>query len=273
MAHILIAGLGDLGRQLAGLLQAEGHRVSGIRRGHEAPSGVDLYAQDLSRDPVMLPPDQVDLLCVIMTPAGRDEAGYRQAYITNPLRLLDALARRQPLPPVLFVSSTAVYGEEEGWVDESTPPRPERFNGRLLLAAEEELSVRTLSTSVRFTGIYGPGRTRLLTLARRIAEGEEALPEARYGNRIHSADCAGLLAHLARRWLANDAPPGVVIGTDQASVSNHEVLAWLAAQQGLSLPMPEGAVPGGRRVRSQYLTAGHYTLQYPDYKAGYADRF
>ena len=47
MSHILIAGLGDLGRGLAENLLAAGHRVSGIRRGSDAPSGVDLYSQDL----------------------------------------------------------------------------------------------------------------------------------------------------------------------------------------------------------------------------------
>ena len=47
MSHILIAGLGDLGTGLAERLLADGHRVSGIRRGHDALAGVDLYSQDL----------------------------------------------------------------------------------------------------------------------------------------------------------------------------------------------------------------------------------
>ena len=38
MSHILIAGLGDLGAGLAEQLIADGHRISAIRRGAQAPA-------------------------------------------------------------------------------------------------------------------------------------------------------------------------------------------------------------------------------------------
>ena len=81
MSHILIAGLGDLGRGLAENLLAAGHRVSGIRRGSDAPSGVDLYSQDLLDGARLLPPDRVDLLVIIMTPSEYSEEGYLKAYV------------------------------------------------------------------------------------------------------------------------------------------------------------------------------------------------
>ncbi|MCH8542332.1 MAG: NAD-dependent epimerase/dehydratase family protein [Alcanivorax sp.] len=272
MAHVLIAGLGDLGTALARRWLDQGAQVSGIRRRQESPAGVDLYAQDLAEGPVLLPPDPVDLLYIIMTPASRDEAGYHRAYITAPLRLLEALAAQQPLPPVIFVSSTAVYGEVSadvpGWVDEDTPPTPTRFNGRIMLAAEEEISLRGLATSVRFSGIYGQGRPRLLRMVERIAAGE-APPAPVYGNRINSVDCVGLLHHLGQRWLTNDAPPPVVIGTDQAPVANYEVLNWLGERMGLPLKLAVPETIPGKRLRSQYLARGHYALAYPSYREGY----
>lgn len=268
MAHILIAGLGDLGTGLAQALIRDGHRVSGIRRRNEAASGVDLYAQDLLQGALLLPADQVDLLYIILTPDGRDEAAYQRAFLSAPARLLDALAARQPLPPVVFVSSTAVYGEAAGVVDELTPPRPSRFNGRVLLAAEEELSLRTIGTSVRFSGIYGPGRLRLLRLVEAIAAGE-APPEPVLSNRIHSADCIGLLRQVGRRWLENDAPPAVVIGTDQCPVANLEVLNWLGERTGQPLGLAVASPVPGRAVRSRYLQSGQYALAYPDYRSGY----
>ena len=57
MSHILIAGLGDLGAGLAEQLIADGHRISAIRRGAQAPAGVELYSQDLTEGAAMLPPD------------------------------------------------------------------------------------------------------------------------------------------------------------------------------------------------------------------------
>ena len=89
MSHILIAGLGDLGRGLAENLLAAGHRVSGIRRGSDAPSGVDLYSQDLLDGAHLLPPDRVDMLVIIMTHSAYSAAGYLKAYVRAPLNLLD----------------------------------------------------------------------------------------------------------------------------------------------------------------------------------------
>lgn len=269
MAHILIAGLGDLGAGVARALMGDGYRVSAIRRRNEAPPGVDLYPQDMLQGALLLPPDQVDLLYIILTPDSRDESAYHRAFLNAPARLLAALGERQPLPPVVFVSSTAVYGEAAGIVDELTPPRPVRFNGQVLLAAEEELSLRTLGTSVRFSGIYGPGRLRLLRQVEAIAAEGELPPAAALTNRIHSADCVGLLHHLGQRWLKNDAPPAVVIGTDECPVANLEVLNWLGERMGRPLGLAVGTDVPGRAVRSEYLRAGGYRLTYPDYRSGY----
>lgn len=268
MRHILIAGLGDLGGGLAQALLADGHRVSAIRRGAQAPAGVELYSQDLLDGAHLLPPDLVDLLVLIMTPSEYSEEGYLKAYLRAPLNLLDALALRQPLPPILFVSSTAVFGDPQGRVDETTPPRPVRYNGRVMLAAEEEISARGLATMVRFSGIYGPGRGRLLAKVSKVAAGEEPLPQAAWTNRIHRDDCVGLLHHLAGRWLAGALLPPVVVGTDNQPVSNLEVYAWLARRLGLSLSVSDQP-PIGKRIVSGYIADGEYALRFPDYRDGY----
>ncbi len=269
MSHILIAGLGDLGTGLAEQLLADGHRVSAIRRGSRCPAGVELYSQDLLEGAALLPPDPVDLVVIIMTPSEYSEEGYLKAYVRAPQTLLDALAGKQPLPPVIFVSSTAVFGDVAGEVDEQTPPRPTRYNGKVLLAAEEELSIRSHCTVVRFSGIYGPGRYRQIDKAARLARGEEALPAAQWTNRIHRDDCVGLLKNVADGWLAGQEMPPLVIGTDNVGGRNLDVLQWLAQQQGLTLAVPDDA-PAGKRIRSQYIRQGHYTLRYPGYRDGYA---
>ncbi|WP_417217679.1 NAD-dependent epimerase/dehydratase family protein [Alcanivorax sp.] len=269
MSHILIAGLGDLGIGLAEQLMAGGHRISAIRRGTQAPAGVELYSQDLTEGAAMLPPDPVDLLVIIMTPSEYSEEGYLQAFVRAPLILLEALGRQQPLPPVVFVSSSAVFGDLEGVVDELTPPRPGRYNGKVLLAAEEEISTRSLSTVVRFTGIYGPGRYRQIDKAARLARGEESLPAPQWTNRIHRDDCVGLLHSVVLGWLEGREMPPLVIGTDAVGGRNLDVLKWLADQQGLTLAVPDEPATG-KQVRSLYIQQGHYALQYPGYQEGYA---
>ncbi|MCC1497448.1 NAD-dependent epimerase/dehydratase family protein [Alcanivorax sp. 1008] len=269
MAHILVAGLGDLGSALAQGWLASGHQVSAIRRGTEAPAGIDLYPQDLFSDPVQLPPDQIDLLYIIMTPSTRDEAGYRAAYLTAPARLLDALIEQQPLPPVIFVSSTAVYGEQGGMPDELQEPRPEAFNGRILLAAEQEISLRTLSSAVRFSGIYGPGRERLLHQVNAIRQGGKG-PSPRWTNRIHSQDCVGLLYRIGEGWLRGEMQWPVVVGTDAAPALNVAVLNWIAEQTGQAIDLAEPDIAPGKRIRSRFIEEGNYKLSHPDYRSGYA---
>ncbi|MFN3713775.1 MAG: NAD-dependent epimerase/dehydratase family protein [Alcanivoracaceae bacterium] len=269
MAHILVAGFGDLGQALGRHWRDAGHQVSAIRRRDEGLTGIDLYPQDLTRDPLQLPPDQVDLLYIIMTPARRDEAGYRDAYLTAPARLLTGLAAQQPLPPVVFVSSTAVYGDHAGEPDEDTEPRPNAFNGRILLAAEEEISMRALATSVRFSGIYGPGRERLLNQVAGIRAGAEA-PSPQWSNRVHSADCVGILKRVGELWLQGKMAPPLVVGTDSAPAMNVAVLNWISARQGQALSLFEPDIAPGKRIRSRFIAEGHYQLRYPDYQSGYA---
>lgn len=269
MAHVLIAGLGDLGSSLATQLIQRGHEVTGIRRGDTAPAGVTLMSRDL-RGQVHLSGSPVDLLYIIMTPSRRDPAGYAGAFLDIPQRLLDALQARQPLPPTVFVSSTAVFGDQQDWANEHTPARPDNFRGEILLQAEAALSARTISTTVRFSGIYGPGRERLLRQLAGIVRGEAAPPPAAYTNRIHRDDCVSMLRYVGELWLDKSFPPPVIIGTDHLPAVNLEIFKWLAEQQGQRLDLPAPAQIAGKRVKSLFLEDASLKLRYPDFRAGYA---
>ena len=63
---------------------------------------------------------------------------------------------------LIYISTTGVYGPADGdWVDEVTPPDPQREGGRASLAAEQVLAAHPLgqrSVILRLAGIYGPGR-------------------------------------------------------------------------------------------------------------------
>ena len=271
MAHFLIVGLGQIGQELAQDLVAQGHQVSGIRRGKQAPEQVALYSQDLfTTESVKLPTQMPDVVYLIITPSERTREAYEAAFITLPQRLMAAMkAQYDEIPPVIFVSSTAVYGEATEPVDELSETTPHRFNGEVLLQAEQQILAATAATVVRFSGIYGPGRESRIRLAKQLARGEKEAPTAQWSSRIHSTDVVGLLLHLGERWLAGDAPPQVVVGTDNTPVVNLEVLNWLAAQQGETLQLSWQQV-AGRAVKSRYIAAGHYTLRYPSYQQGYA---
>lgn len=271
MAHILMVGLGKLGTPLSEKWLAAGHQVSAVRRRQEAPEGVDVYAQDIvAVDEISLPSKPVDLVYIIVTPAERSEAAYQQAFLQLPEKMLTAIQQQSLMPPVIFVSSTAVYGASDQPVNEDSPTIPNAFNGRILLEAEKQIHRFASGTCVRFSGIYGASLGTRVALAEKLLAGHDArLPEARWSSRIHRDDAVQILFHLGQRWLANDAPPAVVVGTDKEPVVNLALLNWLAEQLGgkLDLAWPQVA---GRAVHSRYLEAVDYEFIYPSFRHGYA---
>jgi nucleoside-diphosphate-sugar epimerase len=161
-------------------------------------------------------------------------------------------------------------------VDEASPTEPLDFRGRRLLEGEALVAASGLpATVVRFAGIYGPGRRRLLE---RVARGEAEIDPGRprYTNRIHRDDCAGLLAHLLEtgEHRGPSAPP-LLIGVDDEPAAERTVLCWLAEQ--LAAPEPreraapaERAAMANRRCRNARLRASGYALRYPTFRQGYA---
>ena len=231
--RILIAGCGDLGSALGKALAAEGHHVFGLRRNAaRVPPPLEPVAADLT-DPASLAaavPAGVDRVYYIATPDRRDDDGYRRAYVEGLVHLRDALTGSGAPPrKLIFVSSTAVYGQSGGeWVDETSTTEPTRFTGKWLLKGEEEaLAGPWAGTVVRFGGIYGGGRDYVL---RKVEHGEPCDPE-HYTNRIHHRDCVGVLHHLGRA----DVETGIYVGVDDdplATPSEHAAAAFLVSDAG-----------------------------------------
>jgi len=277
--RVLIAGCGYVGGALAAELVADGHEVFGLRRGAgELPAGVVPVVADLSREVRVALPAGVEAVCYAVAPDEYTDDAYRLAYVEGPRLLLAALAEAGSSPRrILFSSSTAVYGQSGGeWVDEESETRPPGFSGRRLLEAEAALLGGSVpATIVRFGGIYGPGRTRLLESVRR---GEARLRPGgpMYTNRIHRDDCAGALRHL----LLLDEPASLYLGVDCEPAEEREVLCWLARAMGVAAPL-EGQGPaaaaglplrprGSKRCANARLLASGYRFRFPTYREGYA---
>jgi nucleoside-diphosphate-sugar epimerase len=268
-----IIGLGDLGGTLAAELASAGVRVTGVRRGPEAPAGVELVRAD-ARDPAALEalPEELELLVVCLTPDTYDEAGYRAGYL-EPARALAeryGSGRGRRLRRVLWVSSTAVLGAGDGTpADDDTPVQPDSWRGRTLREAETTLGAELPVTAVRCSGIYGPGR---LALLKRVLRGE-GLPSrpVRHGNRIHRDDAVGILEFLLARAATGASLPDAVLATDPAPTPRDRVLAWLANELGVSLRPVADRAPrsSGRALYPHRLEQMGYVWKYPDYRAGF----
>ncbi|MFD4839348.1 NAD-dependent epimerase/dehydratase family protein [Achromobacter sp. NPDC058515] len=269
--RVLLIGCGDLGQRVARRFLARGDEVHALRRHPPAgdASGIQWLQGDIARAD-LLPglPQGVTRLIHLPAPGARDPGVYRAVFIDglrNVLQELDA----SRLKRIVFVSSSAVYGEHHGdWVTEDTPPAPQGFNGRVLLEAEAALASQAVSsTALRLAGLYGPGRLQLIERLRSGAAGAPTRPE-HWANRIHIDDAAAAVVHLA---LLPDVAP-VYIGCDDTPLPLHTLYADLARLIGAPAPReaPAPANIGSKKLSNARLRASGLTLQWPDSRLGYA---
>ncbi len=267
MAKILMIGLGDLGSRLALELAAQGHAVTGLRRSSTVLPGIAMLQADVSQPGLKLP-EAFDYVFVILAPGESTEEAYRRTFVDGAVNILSAIDAWRP-KRLFFVSSSAVYGQDAGeWVDERSVTAPGHFNGRCLLAAEQFfLAAPFPVTILRFAGIYGPDRLRLLRWAQAGRPVQSSPPM--WTNRIHIEDCLGVLGFLLARDMQGVPLQTVYIGVDAEPVPQHEVLAWLAAE--LACPAPPLVAGSGqnKRLSNRRLSELGYVFRYPSFREGY----
>ncbi len=275
MATILIVGCGDIGMRLALRLIEKGHDVTGLRRRSvEKPHpAMKMVIADITRtEDLEALDDHFDQVFFAVAPDSRDERQYRAIYETGLKHLLSHFSKKNQTPHLVFVSSTRVYGESQGgWVDEETPLQPKDIIGKLLRLGEEQVLVhRPDNIIVRFSGIYGPGRQRLLRLAKEGAPVQRHPPY--YTNRIHQDDCAGVLVFLLEARLSGKTLKSCYLASDDAPASMFDVMSWLAGALGYD-PPPEQALDAeavqNKRCRNDLIKSLGYVFQYPSYREGY----
>ena len=180
-----------------------------------------------------------------------------------------------------YLSTIGVYGDHDGaWIDEQTPATPtnarsiERAQAEqawLAFGADNNIAVQIF----RLAGIYGPGQSQLVQLARGTAK--RIIKPGQVFNRIHVEDIARTLdASLARPR------PGAIYNvTDNEPAPPQDVVTFAASLCSVT-PPPEinlddaGLTEMGRsfyaeskRVRNNLLRDElGVTLAYPTYREG-----
>jgi len=259
------------------LASERGNEVWGLRRREvEMPAGVQPIIADLVRVPTKRQlPARLDAVVYTVGADGHTPEQYEAAYVTGLANLWAGLRASGAVPRrLVVVTSTAVYAQNDGeWVDENSPTKPREFSGRTLLRSES--LARSLADEVvvvRFGGIYGPGRTRLIDSVRNgtttLGVGTE------YTNRIHRKDCAGVLEHILR--LASPAP--VYIGVDDEPADRRTVVEWIASRLDAPAREPPASPPArplpqvrGKRCSNRLLRSSGYDFFFPTFREGYTD--
>lgn len=274
MANVLIVGCGDIGCQLGSILSQENHTVYGLRRNIEAiPDNITPIQADFSDSLPELPND-IDFVFYIASADKYKDSAYYQAYVLGLKNTLQAL-KNHSVKRVFFISSSSVFGQSDGEkVNENSPTSDLNFSTKRLLEGEElALNSQHPATVIRFGGIYGPGRTHLIDL---VTKGKAHCMEDVWSNRIHSADCAAMLAFLMKKDIATpNSLESIYIGVDNEPTLSCEVYDWLAEQ--LSVPDVEHLEPkessrqmrSNKRLSNARIVELGYEFIYPSYKEGY----
>ncbi|MBF4570666.1 sugar nucleotide-binding protein [Plantibacter sp. VKM Ac-2880] len=278
---IVIVGLGQLGSDVAGRLVARGEDVVGVKRTapttptpvvENAPGRFTLQLCDLTTMSPELPTDTAAIV-VALAPHQRSVEAYDGLYRDGVAHLLAAVAELPGIPPrILFVSSTAVWGEDGGErIDDTTPAVPTTGTARALVAAEEAVSAAVPEASlIRFGGLYGPTSTMFVD---QVRDGRVTRPSG-WTNRIHRDDAAAVILHLLD--LPATALPPVVAGIDEEPVLLSTAADFIAERLGVAPPVLDdaGRTPEesrrGKRIVADALRDSGFSYRYPTYREGYA---
>lgn len=258
--RVLVLGCGYTGTAVARLALARGQSVLGsVRRAESAEAlraeGIEpLLAPELDAG-IAAHVDAQTHVVVAFPPDGVTDA-----------RIAGALARAAA---ITYVSSTGVYGDRSGVIDDDTPlPEPLPARSQRLLAGEN--AYRPFgATILRSAAIYGEERG----LHRRVMRGEHRIPGdgSHTISRIHVEDLAALI--LATRTVRGET---FVVG-DLEPAAHLEVVRFVCESHGLALPpfAPLHEVPESLRANRaidprRALRVLGVTLRYPSFRQGMA---
>lgn len=276
--RLFVFGLGFSGGVLARRLRGLGWSVAGTTRSADkraALTAAGIEALPFDRDHP-LPPGAL--------------AGVTHAVVSVPPDAEgDPVAARHGLDlatlPTLrwlgYLSTTGVYGDHQGgWVDETTPLRPDVSRSERRVGAEtawlDLLRSHGLPVHIfRLAGIYGPGRSAIDMI--RAGRARRVIKPGQVFCRIHVEDIATVLqASMARPDpgaiynVADDEPAAPEVPIEEAArlLGVEPPLAVPFDQADLS-PMAASFYRDSRRVRNDRIKADlGVRLAYPTYREG-----
>lgn len=272
-ARILMVGCGALGQRI-GLALAEEHHVFGMRRrANRVPLPLTPIQADLLAPETLARLPEVDAVIVCLTPDQYDQAGYHSTFVQGMTNLLEALSgQSQPPKRVFFISSTAVYAQNQGeWVNETSATEPDRYNGQALLETETRLLESPIpGTTVRFSGIYGNGRDGML--AKMIDGSIAPNPDSGYTNRIHEDDAVGSVCYLVNQALAGRELSPCYLASDCEPARLGNVVAWVRETVECEPVRPDARQDsrvGSKRADNRRLREAGYQFLFPTFREGY----
>ncbi|MCI4671677.1 MAG: NAD(P)H-binding protein [Bacteroidia bacterium] len=233
-SRICVMGLGWLGISLAERLQKDGHEVFGTTTSLEKTGQLrnlglnpSIFKMEPGLDIKQVMPLLDCEILILNVPQGRKDQGKN---FLEGLKLLTQGIAQSSLRHVLYISSTRVYRECKGEVNEFTSLNPSSDYGKRLLEAEELIhSTGKDSTTLRLAGLIGGRRHPIKMLQGKKGLAGGYLPT----NLIHRADVIGLIEAIIEHQAWKETLLGVAAQKPQKKLYYPEI----AIREGLVPPI------------------------------------
>lgn len=243
--HILMIGYGKTSQRVAKQLFQQDHQITTVSLALKD----DVFAEHLQQDIHQLDLSKiepVDMVYVLLAPSRSSELSsienYQKTYVDSVQPIVRAL-KAHPVQRIIVVSSTRVYGEDEGLIiNDDSPIQPKDEQGHLLLKMEQlwQQAYPEQVIIVRPTGIYGTSNARMY----KLAETTKSYPNIHWSNRIHIDDLARFLAHL----IHVEHPEKSYICTNNHPEPLHERILKIQKELGLPELVLESEMEKGKRI-------------------------
>jgi len=130
--------------------------------------------------------------------------------------------RQQNIGKIIYISSTGVYPNQDGWWKEDVEVEPDTLKGQLRLLTEKVLKRNFNTRVIRSGAIYGPHRHIGLKILQQspIPNGDQPI------HRIHVHD----LANIVKQAIIQDDFPPVVNAVDLKPETTLTVAKWILDQ-------------------------------------------
>jgi nucleoside-diphosphate-sugar epimerase len=262
---IAILGCGWLGMPLGESLVKLGYSVNGSTTRTEKLSIIQekgmnaflLKAGDTLEGQHIQSFLDADVLLINIPPGARRDPNVLHTYPHKIAVILEAAAQ-SPIQQLIFVSSTGVYPNNNGTVDEATPPEPLTASGQAVLAAEEKCLAHALPTTIlRMAGLVGGGRK-----AGRFFAGKKDIPNGGAPvNLVHLTDCI----HIIEELLAQKVKEGIFNVCSDKHPSRAQFYTLQAEKSGFEAPVFRMDTSSYKVVSNQKIKSVlDYSFQYPE---------
>lgn len=227
----------------------------------------ELFSKSI--EPIFVDPQSVQNCLDGISEAGK---GARVLVTFPPDGVTDELlsGRLVDCQKVVYISSTSVYGNHTGIVNELSDVDRDCQRAQLRIEAERLWSARCSAVVLRAPALYGSN----YGLHKSLLEGKYKLPGQgeRFTSRIHMED----LARIVLAVFDSDIESGAYPVGDLYPCTQIELVTWLCARMSIALPasipseQAHHTLRSDRKVDSSFILSRlGCSLKYPTYKEGF----